>query len=171
MALGISIRIVIEYVSKKKGVEGLKKFFDFVNERSVIFTKESEINPKGKYPGYYLARALKAASRVLGEEQMEDFGRYFGERMNINFRGLLGRLPPKTCVQLIVLNMRKYLPIFHTGYRTISKRVYWLIISKLPKELIPFINGIMTYLFEKHGGVRDIQKTVKEDRIEYTVRL
>ncbi len=171
MVLGISIRMVIDYISKKRGVEGLKKFFDAVNEKGVIFTKESDIDPKQKYPGYYLARALNAAYRVLGEEQMEDFGRYFGERMNVNFKGLLGTLPPRTCVQLIVLNMRKYLPIFHTGYRTISRRVYWLLVSKLPKELIPFINGIMTYLFEKHGGVRDIQKIVKEDRIEYTIRL
>ncbi len=171
MVLGISIRMVMEYISKKKGVEGLKKFFDYVNEKSVLFTKESDIDAKAKYPGYYLSRSLMAAYRVLGDDMMEDFGRYFGERMNISFRGLLGRLPPRTCMQLIVFNMRKYLPIFHTGYRTISKRVYWLVVSRLPKELMGFINGIMSYLFEKHGGVRDIQKSVGEDRIEYTVRL
>ncbi|MCD6276531.1 MAG: hypothetical protein J7J42_07320 [Thermoplasmata archaeon] len=171
MALGISIRIIIDYISKKKGVEGLKKFFDEVNAKSIIFTRESDINPRENYPGYYLARSLNAAYAVLGKEGMEDLGRYFGERMNVSFRGLLGRCSPKTCVQNIVFHMRKYLPILHTGYRTISRRVYWLIVSKIPENQISFVNGIMSYLFEKHGGVRDVQKTIGKNKIEYTIKL
>ena len=170
MVLGVTIRIIIEYISKKKGVEGLNKFFDEVNIKGILFTKESEINPRKNYPGYYLARSLKAAHAILGD-QIEDLGQYFGEKMNLSFRGLLGRQSPKKCIQLIVLNMRKYLPIFHVGYRTLSKRVYWLLISKVPEEQIPFVNGVISYLFKKHGGVRDVQKNVGRERIEYTIKL
>ncbi len=171
MVMGISIRIIIDYVSKKKGVEGIKKFLDEVNSKGVLYMKDSEIKNKENYPGYYLLRTLNAAVKVLGEEQIKEMGEYFGSRMNVNFIGLLGRVPPREAVQKIVIEMRRYLPIFHTGYRTKTKNTYWLVVSQIPKHLSPFIDGVMGKLFEKHGGIRDVKKLLGTDRIEYTIKL
>ncbi len=171
MVMGISIRMVIDYVSKKKGVEGLKKFLDEVNSKGVLYIKSSEIKNKENYPGYYLLRTLNATLKVLSEEQIKEMGEYFGENMNVSFRGLLGRVPPREAVQNIVIGMRRYLPIFHTGYRSKTKNTYWLVVSRVPKSLLPFIDGLMGKLFEKHGGVRDIKKLWGENKIEYTIKL
>ncbi len=172
MVMGISLRFIMEYVSKKKGIEGLNGLIDEVNKNRVLFMRESDIKAHENYPGYYLARVLDAAVKVLGDdEQVEEMGRYFGNNMDVNFRSLLGRYPPKTSVQIMVVAMRRYLPIFHTGYRTITGNAYWLLVSKLKKNYFPFIEGIMKSLFEKHGGIRDIKKIYGKDRIEYTLKF
>jgi len=172
MVMGISLRFIMEYVSKKKGIEGLNALLDEANKKRVIFMRESDIKPYENYPGYYLARVLNAAIKVLGDkEQIEDMGRYFGENMDVSFKGFLGRYPPKTSVQIMVVAMRRYLPIFHTGYKTLTSNAYWLLISKLKKDYYPFIEGIMKALFEKHGGIRDIKKVYGLDRIEYTLKF
>ncbi len=172
MVLGVSLRFVMEYVSKKKGIEGLNALINEANKKRVIFMHESDIKPYENYPGYYLARILDAAVKVLEDkEQLEEMGRYFGENMNVSFKGLLGRYPPRTSVQIMVVAMRKYLPIFHTGYRTITSNAYWFLVSKLKKEYFPFIEGILKSLFEKHGGIRDIKKVYGKDRIEYTLKF
>ncbi len=171
MVQGTSIRLIIDYVSRKKGIEGLKSLRDLVNKDRVIFMKESDIKHNGNYPGHYLAKVLDAATKIFDENELKDMGKYFGERMDITFKGILGRYPPKKTMENIVIGMRKYLPIFHTGYKSITSKSYWLLVSKLKKEYYPFIDGIMSALFEKHGGVREVKKAYEENRVEYTLKF
>ena len=172
MVQGISIRMVMDYVSKKKGIEGLNALMEEANKKSVIFMKESDIKPSENYPGYYLARVLDAAVKVLGDkEEIEEMGEYFGSRMNVSFKTLFGRYPPKKSVQSMVIYMRKYLPIFHTGYRSITKKTYWLGISKLKDEYKPFVDGIAKTMFERHGGIKEIKKSVSPGKMEYVLKF
>ena len=171
MVMGISIKMVIDYVSKKKGVEGLKKFLDEVNSKGVLYMKDTEIKNKGNYPGYYLLRTLNAAVKVLNDDQIKEMGEYFGSEMDVSFRGVLGKVRPREAVQNMVICMRRYLPIFHTGYRAKTKNTYWFVVSRVPKQLLPFIDGVMEKLFEKHGGIRDVKKSSGEDKVEYTIKL
>ena len=172
MVMGESIRIVIDYVTKKKGVEGIKKMMDKINAKSVIFMDESRINPHKKYPGYYFARTLKAAVNTLGDEALvEEMGSYFGDKMNLKFGGFFGKYNPRRSTQEIVISMRKYLPIFHTGYRSLSESTYWLLVSKVDKDITPFINGVVTKIFEKHGGIKEVNKKILDRRIEYVIKF
>ncbi len=172
MVMGESIRIVMDYVAKKKGVEGIKGMIDKINKKSVIFTDEKDIKSNKRYPGYYLARVLKSAVEVLGDEKkVEEMGSYFGSEMNLKFRGFFGSYNPRKSTQYIVIYMRKYLPIFHTGYRSMSENTYWLGVSKLDNIEIPFINGVMTKIFERHGGIKDVKKKISEGKIEYVIKF
>ncbi len=171
MVQGTSIRLILDYVSKKKGIEGLNKLRDIVNKERVIFMKESDIKAGENYPGFYLVRILDAAVEILEDNEIEDMGKYFGEHMDVSFRGVLGRYPPKKTMQNMVLVIRKYLPIFHTGYKSITSKSYWLLISKLKKEYYPFVDGMVKSLFEKHGGISEVKKAYGEDRVEYTLKF
>ncbi len=171
MVQGASIRLIIDYVSKKKGIEGLNALGDIVNKDRVIFMKESDIKHNENYPGHYLAKILDATVKIFDENELQEMGKYFGEHMDVNFKGILGKYPPKKTMENIVLVMRKYLPIFHTGYKSITSKSYWLLVSKLKKEYYPFIDGITQALFEKHGGIREVKKAYEEDRIEYTLKF
>ncbi len=167
----MSIKFIIDYVSKKKGIEGLNKLKDMVNEKRVIFMKESDIKPYENYPGYYFARVLEAATNILDENELLDMGKYFGENIDVSFGNVLGKYPPKKTMETLVLVMRKYLPIFHTGYRSITTKSYWLLVSKLKKEYYPFIEGVLQSLFEKHGRINEVKKAYGEDRVEYTLKF
>ncbi len=171
MVQGTSIRLILDYVSKKKGIEGLNSLRDMVSKERVIFMKESDIKPNENYPGHYLAKVLDATTKIFDENELQEMGKYFGENMNVSFKGILGRYPPKKTMETIVITMRKYLPIFHTGYKSITSKSYWLLVSKLKKEYYPFIDGITQALFEKHGGIREVKKAHEEDRIEYTIKF
>ena len=171
MVKGTSIKLILDYVSKKKGIEGLNSLRDMVNKERVIFMKESDIKSNENYPGHYLAKVLDATAKIFDENELQEMGKYFGENMDVNFKGILGRYPPKKTMENIVLTMRKYLPIFHTGYKSITSKSYWLLVSKLKKEYYPFIDGITQVLFEKHGGIREVKKAYEEDRIEYTLKF
>ncbi len=171
MVQGTSIKMVLDYISKKKGIEGLNALRDRVNKDRVIFMKESDIKAGENYPGFYFARILDAAVEILEENEVEDMGKYFGEHMNVSFKGLLGRYPPKKTMQTMVLAIRKYLPIFHVGFKTITSKSYWLLISKIKKSYYPFIDGMVKALFEKHGGIREVKKAVEENRVEYTLKF
>ncbi len=171
MVQGASIRLIIDYVSKKKGIEGLNALRDIVNKDRVIFMKESDIKHNENYPGHYLAKILDATVKIFDENELQEMGKYFGERMDVNFKGIFGKYPPKKTMENIVLVIRKYLPIFHTGYKSITSKSYWLLVSKLKKEYYPFIDGITQALFEKHGGIREVKKAYEEDRIEYTLKF
>ena len=172
MVMGESMRLIMDYVVKKKGVEGLKSMIDEINSKSVIFTDEKEIKANKKYPSYYLIRTIKSAIKVLGDEKkVEEMGFYFGENMNLKFRGFFGTYNPKKSTQHIVIYMRKYLPIYHTGYRSMSENTFWLGVSKLNDDVIPFINGVMTKIFERHGGIKDVKKKILKGKIEYVIKF
>jgi len=171
MVQGISIRLILDYVSKKKGIEGLNSLRDEVNKERVVFMKESDIKPNENYPGHYLAKVLDATAKILDESELQEMGKYFGEHMDVSFKGILGRYSPKKTMETMVLVMRKYLPIFHTGYKSITSKSYWLLVSKLKKEYYPFIDGIVQALFDKHGGIREVKKAYQGDRIEYTIKF
>ncbi len=172
MVKGRLIRVIIDYVAKKKGVEGVKNLLDKVNKKSLLFTSERDIIAGKNYPAEYLRRVIDSAIEVLNDKKLvRDMGSLFGESIEIKFEGLFGKYPPKKSVQKIVISMRKNLPIFHTGYRTLSKSTYWLMVSKMRKEHVYFVDGVMAKLFERHGGVSSVKKKVYGNRIEYTVKF
>ncbi|NPA75982.1 MAG: hypothetical protein GXO25_07895 [Euryarchaeota archaeon] len=172
MVKGRSIRYIVDFVAKKRGIEGLNKLLDRVNSKSVIFTDIEDIKMDENYPSYYFIRALNAAVAVLKDKELiEAMGRYFGENMNFEFRGIAGPYPPKKSVQTMVIYTREALPVFHTGYRTITDSTYWLGVSKISKEIYPFINGFMTSMFEAHGHIADVKRTVSESKVEYILKF
>ncbi len=172
MVKGVSIRIIMDYVSKKRGIEGLNLLLEEVNRKRVLFMKESDIRPNENYPGYYLARVLDAAIKVLSdEEEIQDMGESFGDEMDVSFKSFLGRYPPRKSLQVMVIAFRKYLPIFHTGYRSITKKTYWLGISKMKEEHKPFIDGVAKSIFKKHGGIQEIKKSAGPGKLEYVLKF
>jgi len=171
MVMGESIRMVMDYVSKKKGIEGLNSLIDEVNRKSVIFVKESDIKRNEKYPGYYLARVLDASAKIFTDEEMREMGEYFGSNMDISFNSFLGLYPPRKSVQIMVIGMRRYLPILHTGYRTITRRTYWIGVSKLRERYAPFVDGVMKSMFERHGRIAEVKKNPSQDRMEYILKF
>ncbi len=172
MVSGRYIRLIMDYVTKKKGVEGLKSLIDSVNKRKLIFTSEKDIVPGKNYPSHYLSRVLDASISVLGDNNLlREMGTRFGEEMEIKFEGLFGRYPPKKSVQKMVISMRKSLPMFHTGYRTLSKNTYWLVVSKIKKDHTSFVDGVIAKLFERHGGITSVKKRIFTGKIEYTVKF
>ena len=172
MVKGRLIRVIIDYVAKKKGVEGLKNLLDDVNKKSLLFTSERDIIPGKNYPTKYLERVINSAVEVLNDKKLvREMGELFGETMDIKFEGLFGRYPPRKSVQKIVITMRKNLPMLHTGYRTLSRNTYWLIVSKMRKEHMNFVDGVMAKLFERHGGIASVNKKAYGNRIEYTVKF
>ncbi len=172
MVSGKYIRLIMDYVTKKKGVEGLKTLIDTVNKKKLLFTSEKDIVPGKNYPSHYLARVLDAAISVLDDKNhIREMGGRFGEEIDIKFEGLLGKYPPKKSVQKMVVSMRKTLPMFHTGYRTLSENTYYLLVSKIRKAHVDFIDGVVTKLFERHGKIGDVKKKISTGKIEYTVKF
>ncbi len=172
MVSGKYIRVIMDYVTKKKGVEGLKKLINEANEKKLMFTSEKDIIPGKNYPISYLAKIIDSAISVLDDKNLiREMGTMFGEEMEIKFEGLFGKYPPKKSVQKMVVAMRKSLPMFHTGYRTLSENTYWLIVSKIKKSHISFVDGVVTKLFERHGKITDVKKKISTGKIEYTVKF
>ncbi len=169
---GSLIRNMLDFVAKKKGVEGLNRAIEKANEREILFTKPEDIKNDGDYPVKFYLRVLNAAIHVLQDDSLvREMGRYIGENARISFRGITGRYPPRKSVQQMVIYSRKYFPVFHTGYRTISEGSYWIKVSKINPKLYPFVDGFLTYLFEVHGGVVDVKKTMGDNFVKYTLRF
>ena len=162
MVKGELIRLMMDFVAKKRGVEGLNRLVEKANEGEILFTKANDIKSGEDYPSKYYLRVLNAAIDVLDDESMvRALGRYIGESTGVSFRGITGRYPPRKSVQQMVIYSRKYLPVFHTGYRTISDGAsYWIKVSKINSRVLPMVEGFMTYLFEAHGGVTDVKKEI-----------
>ncbi len=172
MVLGKSIHYVMDYVEKKKGVEGTHQLIDLVNQMSVIFTNIDEINTTENYPPHYFSRVLNAAIQILNDTKLvEEMGRYFGERISPSFKGIMGTYSPKKSVQYMVIYLRKFLPVFHSGYRSISKNTYWLKVSKINSQIYPFINGLVTYIFEVQGEIAEVKKSVGEREVKYIIKF
>ncbi len=172
MVKGASIQAIMDYITKKQGVEGLHRLMDAVNEREVLFTKESDIKKDNNYPAKYFTRVLNSAIKILEDEsKIREMGRYFGEKATISFRGVTGRYPPRKSVQYMVIYSRENLPIFHTGYRTISENAYWIKVSKINRKIYPFVDGFFTYMFEVHGGIVDVKRSVGDNYVKYTLKF
>ncbi len=172
MVKGSSIRNIMDFVAKKRGVEGLNKLIEKANEKNIIFTSDRDIVSDKEYPAYYFIRVLNGAVSVLGKEELiEEMGRYFGEQTNMNFRGITGLYPPKKSVQTMVIYTRQTLPVFHTGYRTITDSTYWFGVSKISQSILPFIDGFVKTMLESHGHVADVKKTVKDNAVEYILKF
>lgn len=172
MVKGNSVRLIIDYVTKKRGVEGLHKIIDLVNEKEILFTKESDIKNDENYPAKYFTRTLNAAIKLLDNESLvREMGKYFGENISMSFKGVTGRYPPRKSVQYMVIYARENLPVFHTGYKTISENSYWIKVTRINKKIYPFIDGFFTHMFEVHGGIIDIKKSVSDDSVKYVLKF
>ncbi len=172
MVKGASIKYIMEFVTKKRGVEGLNKLIEKSNENGILFTSERDIDPSKNYPARYFIRVLNASLSVLKDEELiEEMGKYFAEQINPNFRGLTGVYPPKKSMQTMVIYLRDTLPVFHSGYRTITENTYWLGVSKINRTIVPFVDGFVKSMIEAHGHVADVKKSVKESKIEYILKF
>ncbi len=172
MVKGNSIRLIIDYITKKRGVEGLHKLLDEINKKEILFTKETDIKNDENYPAKYFTRTLNSAIKILGDENLvKEMGKYFGEHISMSFKSVTGRYPPKKSVQYMVIYARENLPVFHTGYRTISENSYWIKTSRINKKIYPFIDGFFTHMFKTHGGIIEVKKNVTEDSVKYVLKF
>ncbi len=173
MVKGELMRMLMDFVARKRGVEGLNKVVEKANEKEILFTKESDIKPGKDYPSKFYIRILNATIDVLKDEELvRELGRHVGENAGVSFRGIAGRYPPRKSVQQMVIYSRKYLPVFHTGYRTISDgSSYWIKVSRINSRVLPMVDGFITYLFEVHGGVVDVKKDIGENYVRYVIHF
>ncbi len=172
MVKGESIIMIMDFVTKKRGVDGLRTLIDRVNESEILFTKAQDIKSNENYPAKYMVRVLNAAQHVLNSESLlKDMGSYFANNINMSFKGVTGKYPPKKSVQQMVIYAREYLPIFHTGYRTMSDNTYWIRVTKISDAIYPFIDGFFTGMFEKHGGVVEVKRYRGESSVKYILKF
>jgi len=172
MVKGELLNKMMDYVAKKRGVAGLTKLMDNVNKKEVLFTKPEDIESDKEYPAKYFIKVFDSALEVLGDEELiRGMGTYFAETTNMGFKGITGRYPPRKSVQYMVIYAREQMPVFHTGYRSMSESTYWVRVSKISKDIYPFVDGFFVKMFEIHGGVADVKRELGIDSVKYIIKF
>lgn len=172
MVKGELLKKMLDYVAKKRGVAGLNELMDNVNKKEVLFTKPEDIVRDKDYPSKYFIRVFNSALEVLGDEELiRGMGTYFADTADMSFKGITGRYPPRKSVQHMVIYAREQMPVFHTGYRSMSESTYWVKVSKISKNIFPFVDGFFVKMFEIHGGVTDVKRELRDDSVKYIIKF
>ena len=172
MVKGELLKKMMDYVAKKRGVAGLNELIDNVNKKEVLFTKPEDIEHDKEYPSKYFVRVFNSALDVLGNEELiRAMGTYFADTTEMSFKGITGRYPPRKSVQHMVIYSREQMPVFHTGYRSMSESTYWIKVSKINKRAYPFVDGFFVKMFELHGGVTEVKRELSDDLVKYIIKF
>ncbi len=172
MVKGYVLLRMMDYVAKKRGVDGLNRLVDKANENGILFTKPADIVEDKDYHSSYYMGVMNGAVQVLKDDSLlKGLGIYLAEKANINFRGITGHYPPRRSVQKMVLYARENFPVFHTGYRTMSEKTYWIRVSKINNKVYPIIEGFFVKMFEIHGGISNVKRETMDTAVKYYLKF
>ncbi len=173
MVKGSALINMVEYVEKKKGINGLQILHSEVNKENLIFPQLKNINKSDEFSARYFERMLNASLKSLGlsEETIHDFGYSYGNDTGLGFGSKMLRLESsKKIVESITSSFSKYMPLFKIKAEDLSETTYVLKISNISsKEQSVFISGYVDSLLSNFP--KKIQKKEEDTESEKKITL
>lgn len=173
MVKGSALINMVEYVEKKKGINGLEILHNEVNKENLIIPQLKNINKSDEFSARYFERMLNASLKSLGssEETIHDFGYSYGTENGLGFGSKMLKLESfKKVLDYITASVQKNMPLFKVRSEDLSETTYVLKISNLSsKEQSIFVSGYIDSLISNIS--KKIQKKEEDVKSEKVITL